>query len=112
MPTASPSISARMATVDVRPSGTASAETSPKAMATPNRAVSSDSPAATSDPRARTSTTAATATPMSSVVPPGSSSESSAEPPTSTVSPAPRAWFAASSRALFVDSVRSTALSV
>jgi hypothetical protein len=72
MPTASPSIRARIGVVDCRSTNPVSAVIPAAPMPTPTAAVSRFIPAATSDPYVTASTTSAATTPIPSAAPPGS----------------------------------------
>ncbi len=84
------------------------ARITPTPMPIPRMAVTSGRPAATSEPNVTTSTTAATIRPMPSEAP-FSAWFCIASPPTSTVSPAARAWATAVSSAARAGLVSSTA---
>ncbi len=87
MPTASPSIRARIGAVLVSPTTPLSANSPAMPAPTPISAVSMVMPAATSEPRVTTRTASATRTPMPSV-PPISGSLCMTSPPCSTRRPA------------------------
>ncbi|CAM5553187.1 hypothetical protein SGLAM104S_03166 [Streptomyces glaucescens] len=107
MPTASPSISARLSAVEdtVTAEETASSPTSPVPI--PTNAVSSGIPAASSEPKVRASTASATTTPSSSRTLGVRTPLPYACPPTDTVRPASSAVLAVSSSASRVPSSRS-----
>ncbi|CAM5677840.1 hypothetical protein SALBM135S_09380 [Streptomyces alboniger] len=112
MPTAMPSMEASVPVVAVRPNVLPSARIAAMVTPTPTSAVSSGSPAAAREPKVISSTTAASAKPMASAEPPAAGGEASALPPTSTVRPASRASSTDFSRAVLLESVRSSALTL
>src|SRR5918992_3842948 len=87
MPTARPSISATVGTVESMSTKPVTAVIPMTPPATPISAVNSGSPAATSEPNVIASTSAATAKPRISPIPPTSGSEAAASPPNSTCTP-------------------------
>src|SRR5918996_69774 len=87
MPTARPSISATVGTVESMSTKPVTAVIPMIPTATPISAVNSGSPAATSEPNVIASTSAATAKPRISPIPPTSGSETAASPPNSTCTP-------------------------
>lgn len=110
MPTARPSIIARVEVLGERSNTPARAVMPVTPTATPIRAVSSGRPAAINEPNVTISTTAAIMMPMISPLP-GPASASRASPPTSTVSPASRPFCAACDSVSRVDSCSALAAS-